>query len=191
MNIVLARLGMAAVIFATGALSGAVVQEWRFNAGERSRLESVIKAVRAEVARLNDIAYEVGQALGREAQGRLEAGRLHQMEIEKWKRKGTVHVQCPNTPEPVAVPESAVSFGGDYLDLWNGSLCLAVTGDERAACAAAGVDGAGAEADSPVTPGRLLGNVGENAIRWGECLDRLAGWQRWARDVGLTGGARE
>lgn len=181
---------MAAVLLAVGAFTGALVQEWRFNAGEKARLERVIKAERAEVTRLNEIAYEVGQTLGLEAQGRLEAERLHRAEINKWKRKGTVHVQCPNAPEPVAVPESAVSFGSDFVGLWNRGLCLALSGAEREACTAAGVDGAGTEADSPVTPGRLLGNVGENAIRWGECLDRLAGWQAWARKVGLKPATR-
>lgn len=188
MNIMLARIGMAAVLFCMGIVAGAVIQEWRFNAGEKSRLEKIIRDERAEVARLNEIAYEVGQALGREVQGRLEAGRLHRVEIEKWKRKGVVHVQCPNAPEPVEVPEYAVSFGADFADLWNGGLCLAVRGSERAACAVAGTDAAGAEAGSPVTPSDLLGNIRENAIRWGECFDRLEGWQGWARKVGLIGG---
>lgn len=191
MNIVLARIGMAAVLVLVGMVAGAVVQEWRFNSGEKARLEKVIKAERAEVTRLSEIAFDVGQALGAETNARLDAADQHRGELDKWKRKGVVHVQCPNTPKPVAVPESAVSFDADYVRLWNGGLCLAVAGGERAACAASGVDDAGEEAEAPVTPGRLLGNVGENAVRWGECLDRLAGWQAWARKVGLTGGPSE
>lgn len=187
-NDIFVRLGMAAALFFLGVLAGAVVQEWRFNASEKARLEKTIKAERQEITRLTEIAYEVGQALGREAQDRLDADRLHRAEIKRWKRKGVVHVQCPNISEPVEVSESAVSFGADFADLWNGGLCLAVRGSERAACAVAGTDAAGAEAGSPVTPGDLLGNIRENAIRWGECLDRLEGWQGWARKVGLIGG---
>lgn len=186
MNTILARIGIAAVLFCLGLYAGAVIQEWRFNAGEKARLEKVIKAERDEVKRLNGIAYEVGQALGAEANARLDAADRHRVEIEKWKRKGVVHVQCPNTPEPVAVPESAVSFDADFVDQWNGGLCLALHGHEREACAAGGVDDPGAEAETPVTPGRLLGNIGENAIRWGECLDRLDGWQSWARKTGIS-----
>lgn len=185
MNAILAKLGIIAVVFAVGALAGWTMQDWHTESQRNAALVQQITDERAEVKRLNKIAFDVGQELGHQATARGEESRKARIEIDHWKRKGMVHVQCPGSEAPQAVADDAVRFDADFVGLWNRGLCLSLSAGPRADCLAAGGPVGGSAATDPVTPAILVDNQRENAERWGKCRDIASGWQAWAERQGL------
>lgn len=185
MNAILAKLGIIAAVFAIGALAGWTIQDWHIESQRNAALVKQIDAERAEVKRLNQLSFEVGQELGKQAAARADAARKAKATIDYWRKKGTINVQCPGSEGAQAVSNDAVRFDADFVGVWNRGLCLALSEGARAGCTAAGGPVGGSAATGPITPADLADNQQENARRWGQCLDQVRGWKAWAEGRGL------
>ncbi|MRR49376.1 MAG: hypothetical protein EG825_00435 [Rhodocyclaceae bacterium] len=184
MNETLSKIGLIAIVLLVGFLAGVKVQDWRFNAKEKAVLEKKIKAEREEVSRLNKLAMDIGLAMAKDTRARMDEQKKHKAEIEDWKKKGAVYVECGSGIK--TVNEAAIGFGADYISLWNGGLCLAMSGDERQACYSIGANDSSGGANTFITPSKLITNIEDNAYRWGECRNKILHWQRIAKESGLT-----
>lgn len=138
MNTILARIGIAAIVFMFGLGAGLRLQAWRIDSAGRKQLARQLDDERVEVSRLNKLAFDVGQALGAEARARSADGVKAAAAIDQWKRKGVLYVQCPTAAAPQAVAGDAVRFDAGYVGAWNGGLCLALSAAARGDCLAAG-----------------------------------------------------
>ncbi len=170
-------IGALALLAAiAGAWGGHKITRTHYEAKESARF----KAEAQEIARLNRLAYDLGQALAAETRQRQQQARAHRAEIEKWRQHGTVQVECPATAASGitlrSIAPDAVRFGADYIDLWNAGLRLGLPPP----AAAGRPDAAPGRADPP-TAAALLANVAENGESCNADRARLKALQAWVR----------
>lgn len=185
MKEILARIGIVAVLFAVGLGGGWYAHGVYATAQANDDLVQQIRDERAEVKRLNKLSFDIGQALGAEVRARKRDELRHRAEINDWKAKGAVYVQCPGADAAQPIPDAGVRFDAGYIDTWNRGLCLILPQAERDSCRAAGGPVAGSGDTGPVTPSVLADKQSELTSGWGGCEDILRAVRTWAEGAGL------
>lgn len=113
-----------ALLFAVGgAWGGHKITKAHYVAKEVARIEAEQK----EVARLNQLSYDLGQALAAETRKRQDDARAHRAEIQNWRKHATVQIECPAADGGFSlksVSPDSVRFDAGFVDLWNGGLRL-------------------------------------------------------------------
>lgn len=197
MNEALAKVGMVALVLLAGFVTGLKVQEWRFDAGERVKLEQQIADEREAARKARSDADDVSDLLAK-AQAKADEDRINfDRRIKDERRRGTqLVVGCkpdagtvPGGPVAPAGMERGASnddplLTGDFVRLWNIALLRA----EPAGSDTGPPDGE-TEAPGAVGPWDALENLNENAGRWAECRRTVEGWQELARRRGWAGSA--
>lgn len=169
-----AIVALCALTAIAGAWGGHRITKGYYEAREAAR----IKAEAAEMERLNRIAYDLGQALAAETRKRHEQARAHRAEIEKWRKHGSVQVQCPAGGGLARITPDSVRFDAGFVDLWNAGLRLGLP----AAKPPGRPDGAAERADPP-TATDLLANTADNAEACNGDRARLRALQAWVREA--------
>lgn len=179
MSDVLAKLGVAALVFVLGLVAGLKLQAWRFDAQEKARLEQQIRDERAEVERVTKIAQDIGLALGREAQARARDRHNWNQEREALRHARIELAQPQGTG--LTIPLADARLSPDAVRLWNGALCLGLPAAECPGRA----DGAAGPA-GPASFLAALENHADNAETCNGLRAQVRGWQDWARRVGVA-----
>ena len=170
-----------ALLFAVGgAWGGHKITKAHYVAKEVARIEAEQK----EVARLNQLSYDLGQALAAETRQRQDDARAHRAEIQNWRKHATVQIECPAADGGFSlksVSPDSVRFDAGFVDLWNGGLRLGLPPPTTAGRP----DAAPKRADPP-TASELLANVADNAEACNGDRARLKALHAWVR--ALAGG---
>lgn len=164
----------ALLVFIAGAWAGGKLVGNHYRAKEAERIQAEAR----EVARLSKIAQDLGLALAAETRRRQEDARAHRAEIEKWRKHGSVQVQCPAGGGLARITPDSVRFDAGFVDLWNAGLRLGLP----AAKPPGRPDGAPERADPP-TATDLLANTADNAEACNGDRARLRALQAWVREA--------
>jgi hypothetical protein len=195
MNLILARVGLIALVLLTGFIAGIKVQEWRFDAKERAKLQQSIERLREDVETAKSDHEAVANVLGKK-QAENDRQKLdYERRLRDERKRGTqLVVGCEGTVEPGASAPGGAMAGpgsqgdgdgrrptltGDFVRLWD----IALRTGEAAGNDTGTPDGAG-ETPGPIGAWDALDNLAENAGRWKACRDTVAGWQDLARRRG-------